>query len=65
MKKSVLVKKIARQQSVAPATAADRMDGIVTQLIRALKRGEEAHLPGLGKILPGRKWGFRQESDER
>jgi nucleoid DNA-binding protein len=65
MKNSAIIKKVARRHSIEPADAADRMAGIVDQLVSKLKRGEEAHLPGLGKILPGRKWAFRQDPDER
>jgi len=63
MKKSDLAKKVARQQSIETAAAADRLDRVVNQILRALKRGEEARLPGLGTISPGRDWAFEQESD--
>ena len=65
MKKSELIKKVARKHSIEPGAAADGIDRLVNQIIRALRRGEEAHLPGLGKLIPGKHWAFRQESDER
>ncbi|HZL57063.1 MAG TPA: HU family DNA-binding protein [Bryobacteraceae bacterium] len=63
MKKSDLAKKVARQQSIETAAAADRLDRVVNQILRALKRGEEARLPGLGTISPGKVWAFQQEND--
>jgi nucleoid DNA-binding protein len=65
MKKSELTKKVARKHSIEPGAAADSMDRLVNEIIRALRRGEEAHLPGLGKLIPGKHWAFRQESGER
>jgi nucleoid DNA-binding protein len=65
MKKSELAKKVVRKHSIEPGAAADSMDRLVNEIVRALKRGEEAHLPGLGKLIPGKYWALRQESDER
>jgi nucleoid DNA-binding protein len=65
MKKSELARKVARKHSIEPGAAADHMDRVVNQIIRALRRGEEARLPGLGRLIPGKDWAFEQESDER
>jgi nucleoid DNA-binding protein len=65
MKKSELAQKAARKHSIEPGAAADSMDRLVNEIICALRRGKEAHLPGLGKLIPGKYWAFRQESDER
>lgn len=65
MKNTELIEKVAEQHSIKRDAAADRMAGAVNQLIRALRRGKEARLPGLGVIKPGTKWDFRQERDER
>jgi nucleoid DNA-binding protein len=64
MKKSELAKKVARRHSIEPGAAADRMDRLVNEIVRALRRGDEARLPGLGKLIPGKQWAFQQESDE-
>ena len=64
MKKSDLARDVARQRGVKAGDAADEMDRVVNQIIRTLKRVHPAHLPGLGTITPGKRWGFRQERNE-
>jgi len=64
MKNTELIKKVAQRQSIKEDAAADQMAGAVNRLIRTLRRGKEARLPGLGIIKPGEKWDFRQERDE-
>lgn len=64
MKKSDLVREIAKRNGVAAGEAADLLDTAVTQVIRALRAGRPARLPGLGAILPGRRWTFRRDSNE-
>ena len=64
MKKPDLAKTAARGKGVPPAAAADEMDSAVSRLLRTLRSGQTAHLPGLGSILPGREWVFRQEAKE-
>jgi len=65
MKKSDLIREVARQQGVAPGTAADQMDRAVSRLVRALRKGRPARLPGLGTISPGKLWVFHEEPHER
>jgi nucleoid DNA-binding protein len=65
MKKSDLIKQVASQHGMEPGVAADQMDKAVNQLLRALRSGQAARLPGLGIITPGKRWVFRQEPDER
>ena len=65
MKKPDLAKTAAIARGVAAETAADEMDSAVHRLLKTLRSGQTAHLPGLGSILPGRKWVFRQEKHER
>lgn len=65
MKKPELAQTVALETGVPAAAAADAMDSAVNRLLRILKSGQPAHLPGLGSILPGRKWTFRQEKYER
>ena len=52
MKKSTLSRKLARRAHVPPAAAADHLDAIVTDLVRRLRAGEPARLPGLGVFRP-------------
>lgn len=61
MKKSDLALEIARRTGVSTADAADQLDYAVTKIIRTLKSGREARLPGLGTILPGKPWTFRRD----
>jgi nucleoid DNA-binding protein len=65
MKKSELIRKVSRKHSIEPGAAADRIDRLVNEIICTLRRGEEARLPGLGKLIPGKPWAFQQEPDER
>jgi nucleoid DNA-binding protein len=59
MDKANLANYEARRLGVAPGNAADQLDSVVTRIIRALKSGREAELPGLGTIRPGKRWVFR------
>ena len=65
MKKSDLIKQVARQRGVEPGAAADQMDKAVNKIVRALRSGHAARLPGLGTISPGKRWVFRPEPHER
>lgn len=65
MKKSDLVRDVSRQRGMKAGDAADEMDRVVTQIIRTLKRGRPAHLPGLGTLIPGKNWTFQQEKNGR
>ena len=62
MKKADLIKQVASQSGVAPGAAADQMDKAVHQILRALRSGKAARLPGLGTIRPGKQWIFRPEA---
>jgi len=61
MKKSDLINEVARQRGMKTGAAADQMDRAVTRIIRALRRGQRAHLPGLGTIAPGKPWTFHPD----
>jgi nucleoid DNA-binding protein len=65
MKKSDLIRKIARENGGDPGDAADGMDRAVTQILHTLRRGRPARLPGLGTITPGKQWTFRAEVEEK
>ncbi len=45
--------------------AAEQMDLAVNRIIRTLRAGKPARLPGLGTITPGKKWAFRPERHDR
>jgi hypothetical protein len=60
MKKAELAKIPVRR--LAPAEATEKqLDQTVSRIIRALRRGEPAHLPGVGTLNPGKPWTFRPE----
>jgi Bacterial DNA-binding protein len=58
MKKAQLVKRLAKESGISPAAAADQLDGILTGLLRQIRHGHSASLPGLGTFLPGPKPDF-------
>ena len=64
MKKSDLAREAARLRGVEPEAAADQMDRAVHKIVRALRKGQAARLPGLGTITPGRPWGFSPEKQK-
>ncbi|HWE53458.1 MAG TPA: HU family DNA-binding protein [Bryobacteraceae bacterium] len=59
MRKSDLANDLAKQRGLKTGVAADQMDRAVTRIVRALRQGRAAHLPGLGTITPGSTWTFR------
>jgi hypothetical protein len=63
MKKSGLATAVAKRRGVEHGAAADQLDRAVTRIIRALRRGQRAHLPGLGTIAPGKPWIFYPEQN--
>jgi hypothetical protein len=48
-----LVSKISRTSLISPAAAADEIDKVVHSVLRKLRRGESATMPGIGRLLPG------------
>jgi nucleoid DNA-binding protein len=65
MEKSDLAKQIGERHGVEPGDAADQMDRAVNKLVRALRQGKAARLPGLGTIKPGKPWTFHPEKNDR
>lgn len=61
MKKPDLARTLAKRSGVEKEAAADQMDRVVTRIIRTLRRGHTAYLPGLGTLEPGKPWTFRPE----
>jgi nucleoid DNA-binding protein len=56
MTKNELAVKLAEQEHVTPAEAADRLDRLAYRILKRLRKGEAVELPGLGRLLPGRKF---------
>ena len=59
MNKSDLVRRLAKQTNRSKAEAADQVDRVVHQIVRDLRKGRPAQLPGLGRFKPGEKWRFQ------
>jgi nucleoid DNA-binding protein len=55
MKKARLVERLAKESGISAAAAADQLDSIFTGILRRIRRGQSASLPGLGTFLPGPK----------
>jgi nucleoid DNA-binding protein len=67
MKKPDIAKRMARQLGVSEGEAADRLDRVVHQILRKLRRGKDAPLPGLGRFRqgPDGKVSFEREGGGR
>ena len=64
MKKTDLAARLARHTRVSKAVAADELDRIVHDILRRLRRGKSAVLPGLGEFKPGETPAFEFESQQ-
>ncbi len=53
MEKKDLTAQLAAENNMTAAEAADELDRIMHQIMRRLRRGQAASLPGLGKFSPG------------
>jgi hypothetical protein len=54
VKKQELAKGLAAESGLTEAEAADRLDGVVHEIVTKLKKGRPAALPGLGCFSKGR-----------
>ena len=59
MKKAQLAKQLAKESGITPAAAADQVDRIVVDILKRVRNGQSASLPGLGTFRPGRDKVFR------
>ena len=58
MKKEELTNEIARCSKMSRAAAADQLDRMVEEILRRVRRGEPAEIPGLGTLRPGQEVSF-------
>ena len=65
MKKPDIAKRMARRGRVSQAEAADRLDCVVFQILRRLRHGQDADLPGLGVLQQSTDGGFRLKPETR
>jgi nucleoid DNA-binding protein len=61
MKKEQLARQLAKESGITPAAAADQVDRIVTDILKRVRKGQTASLPGLGTFRPGHNEEFRLE----
>jgi nucleoid DNA-binding protein len=55
MKKEQLARRLARESGITPAAAADQLDHILNDILKRVRQGQRASLPGLGTFWPGPK----------
>lgn len=58
-----VITQLAKTSSVSPAKAADQLDTFVHDLLRKLRRGEKAAVPGVGILTPGPGSKFVEEKN--
>ena len=62
--KSDLASDIGKRNGVEAGDAADQLDQAVNKIVRALRQGKNARLPGLGTMKPGKPWTFHPDKNE-
>jgi nucleoid DNA-binding protein len=63
MKKSDIAKRMARQSRTTVGQAADCLDRLVRDIVAGLRRGQDATLPGIGKLTVRRDGGLRLDRE--
>jgi nucleoid DNA-binding protein len=53
MKKAQIARRLAKESGISPAAAADQIDLILNDILKRVRRGQSASLPGLGTFWPG------------
>jgi nucleoid DNA-binding protein len=53
MKKAQIARRLAKESGISPAAAADQIDLILNDILKRVRRGKSASLPGLGTFWPG------------
>jgi nucleoid DNA-binding protein len=61
MKKEQLARRLAREAGITPAAAADQLDRVLNEILKRVRHGQSASLPGLGTFWPGPKPAFSFE----
>ena len=61
MRKKDFARRLAHEVQLTPAVAADQIDSVVTRLLKKLKEGKPAKIPGFGTLLPGEAITFQPE----
>jgi nucleoid DNA-binding protein len=59
MKNTDIAHQIAREAGISHGEAADQLDEVITSILKTLKKGGSANLPGLGRLRRDIKGGLR------
>jgi len=59
MKKEQLARRLAKESNITTAAAADQLDRVINDILKRVRGGQTASLPGLGIFHPDRKSGYR------
>jgi nucleoid DNA-binding protein len=59
MKNNDIAEQIARETGISPGEAADQLDDVITSILKTVKKGGSARLPGLGKFRRDIRGGLR------
>jgi len=52
MKRKEMARSFARAARLSPASAQDRVDEVVHEILKKLRSGQPVALPGVGKLVP-------------
>jgi hypothetical protein len=61
MKKEQIARRLAKESHISAAAAADQLDRIVSEILKRLRKGEAASIPGLGSFRAGKGRDFQFE----
>ena len=50
--KQEIARRLAKELQVTPGAAADEVDRVVADILKKLRRGRDARLPGVGILRP-------------
>lgn len=59
MKKEQVARQLAKESRISAAAAADQVDRILSDILKRVRKGQSASLPGLGTFRPGDDQEFR------
>jgi len=65
MRKEQLARRLAKESRISTAAAADQLDRMVSDILRRVRSGQSAALPGFGTFRPGRSPQFQFENSRR
>jgi nucleoid DNA-binding protein len=63
MKKEQVARRLAKESHITTGAAADQVDRILNDLLKRVRQGQSASLPGLGTFRSGRDQDFKFDPD--